>query len=69
MKGKESFDCANTLNNIGLDYKDQGKLNEALEYYSRALNIKERVKGKESFDCANTLHSIGLVYKKQGKLN
>ena len=62
MKGKESFDCADTLNNIGNVYYDQNKLNLALEYYNRALSIKEKVKGKESFDCADTLHNIGYVY-------
>ena len=63
MKGKESFDCASTLHNIGLLYGKQGKLNKALEYYSRALSIYEKVKGKESFNCAGILHNIGLVYQ------
>ena len=68
MKGKESFDCADTLYNIGLLYGKQGKLNKALEYYSRALSIYETVKGKESFDCAEILNNIGLAYRKQDKL-
>ena len=43
-------------------YFDQGKLNEALEYYKRSFSIIERLKGEESFECANTLHNIGLLY-------
>ena len=69
MKGKESFDCADTLHNIGNVYKKQDKLSEALKYFSRALSIYEKVKGKESFKYAVTLYDIGRVYKKQGKLN
>ena len=69
MKGKESLDCADTLNNIGLVYKDQGKFNLALEYYRRALIIFEKYKGKESLNYAVTLSNIGLVYNDQDKLN
>ena len=47
-------------------YYDQGKLNEALEYYKRSLSIIERVKGEESFESANTLRSIGLLYDDLG---
>jgi len=69
VRGKDSFDCAKTLNNIGLVYQDQEKLNQALEYYNKSLSIKEKVKGEDSFDCVITLNNIGNVYKKQDKLS
>jgi len=49
-------------------YIKQNKLIEALEYFSRALSIKERVKGKESIDCVIPLYKVGVVYKKMGLL-
>jgi tetratricopeptide (TPR) repeat protein len=69
VKGKDSFECASTLYNIGLVYIDQGKLIKALRYSERALIIYERVKGKDSFDCIDTLKNIGLILWNQDKLN
>jgi len=48
VKGKDSMNCAYIIHNIGVAYEKQGKLNEALEYYHKELNIKEKVSGKES---------------------
>lgn len=48
MVGKESIECANTLNNIGNVYKEQEHLDEALEYHNKALKIYEKVNGKDS---------------------
>lgn len=60
--GKDSLDCAQTLNNLGAVYKKMGKFVDALGYYSRALAIKEKIKG-DSMDCAQTLGNIGSVYQ------
>ena len=65
--GKESIQWAHTLNNIGILYSDQGKLDEALESYNKALTIHQKI-GKESIHWANTFHNIGVVYNSQGKL-
>jgi len=59
LKGKESIDCANTIQSIGNVYDNQNKFNEAIRFYNRALTIKERVKGKESVESAITLKNIG----------
>ena len=69
MKGKESLEYAQTLNNIGGTYANQGKLNEAFEYYNRALSIYEKVSGKKSVGYANNLNRIVFVYKNQAKLS
>jgi len=50
-------------------YYDKGKLNKALKYYNRALNIYEKIKKWESLECIVTLNSIGALYDSQGKLN
>jgi tetratricopeptide (TPR) repeat protein len=43
--GKDSMDCAQTLNNLGGVYKKMEKFTEALSYYSRSLAIKAKIKG------------------------
>ncbi len=37
--GENNFNLADVYNNIGAVYKDQGKLEEALEMYMKCLNI------------------------------
>ena len=36
----ETFECSEIINKMANVYYDQGKLNEALEYYKRSLSIK-----------------------------
>jgi tetratricopeptide (TPR) repeat protein len=69
VKGIESFECAAIINNIGLVYRNKGKLNYAIEQYAKALSIYEGLKGMESLECAATLNNIGLVHQNQGKLD
>lgn len=45
FKGRESTDCALTLNNIGMVFSNQGRLKEALSQYKRSLEIREAIKG------------------------
>jgi tetratricopeptide (TPR) repeat protein len=65
--GKESISWTNTLNNIGVVYDKQDKLELALEYYLRAVTIHEKI-GNESIGWANTLFYIAVVYSKQDKV-
>ena len=60
-------DEATTLHNMGVEYDHQGKYEEALKHYLRALEIKEKKLGVDHPDVATTLNNIGLVYDKQGK--
>jgi tetratricopeptide (TPR) repeat protein len=48
-------------------YDDQGKYEEALQYYLRALEIKEKKLGVDHPDVAGTRKNIAEVYKHQGK--
>ena len=57
---------ANALNNIGNVYRNQGKLEEALEFYQAALKIHQEI--GHPLEQANALRSIGNVYSDQGKL-
>ncbi len=66
--GENNFNLATTYNNIGLVYKNQGKLEEALEMYMKCLNIKKAHYGDNNFNLATTYNNIGGVYKDQGRL-
>ena len=52
-------DIATSLNNIGLVYSDQGKYDEALEYYKRSLKIYEETLPSNHPDIATSLNNIG----------
>jgi len=60
-------DEATTLHNMGVEYYHQGKYEEALQYYLRALEIRENKLGVDHPDVAGTLNNIGVVYYNQGK--
>jgi tetratricopeptide (TPR) repeat protein len=47
-------------------YYEQGDYGKALEYYGKALAIRERVLGKEHPSTATTYNNIGGVYRAQG---
>ena len=59
------------MNSIGKVFDDQERFKEALEYYTKALNIYLIVKEKESLDYtdyADTAYRIGLIHKKMDSL-
>ncbi len=66
--GDNNFNLAITYSNIGGVYKNQGKLEEALEMYMKCLNIKKAHFGDNNFNLAITYNCIGGVYHNQGKL-
>ena len=50
------------MNNLGDLYKDQGKYDEAVPYYTRALTIMEKQLGEEHQDYAASLHNLAKIY-------
>ena len=48
-------------------FDSQGEYTKALEWYEKALAIKEKVLGKEHPDTAKTYNNIATVYDSQGK--
>ena len=55
-----------TLGNMGIVYRYQGKLKEALEHLQQALKIHREIGNKNGE--ANDLNNMGCVYQIQGKL-
>ena len=43
----------------------QGLLDEAIEHYQRALEIKVKLSGPDSDSVAKTYNNIGMLYEKQ----
>ena len=43
--GVDHINTADTINNLGITYKSQGKYDEAIAQYERALKIKEKAGG------------------------
>ena len=63
---KESVRFARLYHRIGWSYDDLGDYNKALEYYGKALEIRESKLGKDHPDTAATYNNIALVYDNKG---
>jgi tetratricopeptide (TPR) repeat protein len=59
----------NIVNNLGLLYADQGKLDQAETMYERALAGKEQMLGPEHTLTLSTVNNLGALYADQGKLD
>ena len=66
LYGAEHEKTANSYNNIGLVYLQQGDYGKTLEYLQKALETKEKVLGTEHSDTATSFNNIGGVYWKIG---
>ena len=55
------------LNNMALVYQEQGEYEKALEYFGKALDVRERVLGSDHPDTATTYNNMAVVYKEQGE--
>ena len=63
---REDTDAGALFNNMAGVYEDQGDYEKALEYYGKALAIRERVLGTGHPDTAVTYNNMALVYSNQG---
>ena len=65
-------DVAHTLNNLGVLYRDTGRLAEADKAYSEALTIYRELAahdpGAYRPDVAQTLNNLGILYRDTGRL-
>ena len=56
------------LMNLGILYRDQGKLKEAESMYQRALAGKEKALGPDHTSTLETVNNLGILYRNQSKL-
>jgi tetratricopeptide (TPR) repeat protein len=54
------------MNNLGILYKEQGKIDEAEKLYRESLEIKRLLGDKKGI--AMSLNNLGILYKGQGKI-
>ena len=57
---------ASLYHNIALVYYAKGDYPQALAFYQKALEIKEKVLGKEHLSTATTYNNLARVYRAQG---
>jgi tetratricopeptide (TPR) repeat protein len=60
--GPEHTSTLDTVNNLGLLYDDQGKLDEAEQIYQRALQGYEKAWGLEHTSTLGTVNNLGNLY-------
>jgi len=65
--GAESEEVAALLNAMGMLYDEQGRYEEALEAYGRALAVRRKALGEEHPSTASTLNNMAVVYQRQGR--
>ena len=65
--GEEHPGVATTLNGMASVYRSQGRYEEALEHYERALAVRRKALGEEHHYVGDTLYNIAEVYDNQGR--
>ncbi len=66
--GDDNFNLAGTYNNIGEVYTEQGKLGQALDMFTKCLDLEKVHYGDNDFNLANTYEKIGGIFNDQGEL-
>ena len=64
--GPEHTSTLDTVNNLGLLYRAQGKLAQAEQFYLRALAGYEQALQLETIPALNTVRNLGLLYRGPG---
>ncbi|XP_051970799.1 nephrocystin-3 isoform X1 [Xyrauchen texanus] len=63
--GKDSADCAKTLNELGVLYYLQNNLDAAKVFLSRSLEMRQHVLGPEHPDCAQSLNNLASLHSER----
>ncbi|SLM36784.1 beta transducin-like protein het-e4s [Lasallia pustulata] len=66
--GPEHTSTLDTVNNLGILYRNQGKMAEAEAMFRRALEGYEKAWGPEHTSTLDTVNNLGNLYKDQGKM-
>ena len=66
--GAKHTSTLDTVNNLGVLYKNQGRMKEAEEMYLRALKGKEEALGAKHTSTLETVNNLGNLYRDQGRI-
>ncbi|CAG8115642.1 unnamed protein product [Penicillium nalgiovense] len=67
--GADHTSTLDTVNNLGVLYVAQGKLDQAEQMYQWALAGREKALGADHTSTFNTINNLGILYVAQGKLD
>ncbi|KAF1360965.1 TPR-like protein, partial [Lizonia empirigonia] len=67
--GPEHTSTLHTVNNLGILYKNLGRLDEAENMFQRALQGYEKAWGPEHTSTLDTVNNLGILYKNLGRLD
>ena len=67
MLGQDHADVANTIENIGVIYAQQGKFDVSLSKFQEALDIRIMALGADHVDVSTTQYKMALVYEEKGE--
>jgi tetratricopeptide (TPR) repeat protein len=67
VSGVRHIKRADTINNLGKTYFRQGKYDDAIEQYQRALEITEQMSGVDHTNTAKMINNLGVAYNAQGR--
>ncbi|XP_016345495.1 nephrocystin-3 [Sinocyclocheilus anshuiensis] len=63
--GKDSADCAKTLNELGVLYYLQNNLDAAKMFLTHSLEMRQRVLGPDHPDCAQSLNNLAALHSER----
>ena len=66
--GRDHKSTLTAVNQLGLLYRDQGKLDKAEEMFWRAREGYEKALGRDHMLKFTAVNNLGLLYRDQGKL-
>ena len=66
--GSDHKSTLDTVYNLGVLYKDQGRLEEAEAMYQQALAGYEKALGSDHKSTLKTVYNLGVLYTSQGRL-
>ena len=66
--GVKHTSTLSTVNNLGVLYKDQGRMKEAEEMYMRALRGYKDAWGAKHTSTLSTVNNLGNLYRRQGRM-
>ena len=67
QSGVQHPSTLDTVNSIAVTFSNQGRYEEALEWYGRALAGKEKTLGKDHLSTLDTVNNMAIVYSDQGR--
>ncbi|XP_076826338.1 nephrocystin-3 isoform X2 [Brachyhypopomus gauderio] len=65
--GKDSADCAKTLNELGVLYYLQNNLDAAQVFLTRSLEMRQRVLGPAHPECAQSLNNLAALHSERAE--